>query len=389
MDFSTLFSELTGRESLFILIVMLAAFLLGLLTGYLLRSRRVIALKRELKDKKKELSGAKAELEALREQLALKDADQKKLGFSLQEAEVKSKRLEEEKEQLNKDVFMLRRQLEEGGSSDEAMAQVVKELNAEIERLKARSPEGAAESQALLLRRMDELSAQNKTLLKAIREQHRLGSAAPAVGERDFPAVHPMPGLPDAPLVDQEPELGLATEKPVGDKILPLEEKPERDDLTRIEGVGRFLEQQLNGAGIYTYEEISTWDSARVQEVTQAIGYFEGRIEKDRWVEQAAQLALQKQESPDDFLPRPQPLSTDETELTLFSGLTPQAEAALQSAGIRTWADLAASSVSTLENILKASGPELSSLNPEQWPQEAALAVKGEWAVLKGQQQQA
>lgn len=389
MDFSTLFSELTGRESLFILIVMLAAFLLGLLTGYLLRSRRVIALKRELKDKKKELTEAKAELEALREQLALKDADQKKLGFSLQEAEVKNKRLEEEKEQLNKDVFMLRRQLEEGGSSDEAMAQVVKELNAEIERLKARSPEGAAESQALLLSRMDELSAQNQTLLKAIREQYRLGGAVPVVGESQSSAVHPMPGLPDAPLIDQEPELALVPGKPVGDKILPLEQTPVSDDLTRIEGIGRFLEQQLNGEGIYTYEEISTWDSARVQEVTQAIGYFEGRIEKDRWVEQAAQLTLQKQENPDDFLTRPQPLSTDETELTLFSGLTPQAEAALQSAGIRTWADLAASSLAALENILQASGPELSSLDPEKWPQEAALAVKGEWAALKDQQQQA
>jgi len=53
MDFSNLFRQFTAEDSVFLLIVMLVAFLLGILLGYVLRSRRVIQLNRELKEKKK------------------------------------------------------------------------------------------------------------------------------------------------------------------------------------------------------------------------------------------------------------------------------------------------------------------------------------------------
>ncbi|MBV6654087.1 MAG: DUF1049 domain-containing protein [Mameliella sp.] len=136
MDLSNLFSQFTARESIFILIVMLAAFLFGLLVGYLLRSRRVSQLKRELKDKKKELADALAETEALKEQLGLKDADLKKLGFSLQEAEAGLHRVNEEKEQLNKEIFILNQQLKDGGHSGDAYQQVIDDLNDQLSALR-------------------------------------------------------------------------------------------------------------------------------------------------------------------------------------------------------------------------------------------------------------
>jgi predicted flap endonuclease-1-like 5' DNA nuclease len=402
MDLSNLFSQFTARESIFILIVMLTAFLFGLLVGYLLRNRRVRELRRELNDKKKELADAQAEIESLREQLALKDADLKKLGFSLQEAEAGQYRVEEEKEQLNKEIFMLKRQLEEGGHSGDSYQQIIDDLNDEVAALRAKNQEltnaleagsGHEEKGAFVVpvstdrldvleRKMDDLSHDNAKLRSEL--QALSGDAVSrGITPQDtptYPEVHPMPGLPDASVVEEEPELRFTAQKPYMDKI--REQVAERDDLTRIEGLGSFLEKQLNDIGVYTYEEISSWDSERTQQVTAAIGYFEGRIEKDKWVEQAAQLALQKQENPEAFKPKIAPFSEDPSDLTIVEGIGPMVADALRTAGITNWGELAAADTGRLREILEASGPNYNMHDPASWPAQARLAAEGEWGML-------
>jgi predicted flap endonuclease-1-like 5' DNA nuclease/predicted nuclease with TOPRIM domain len=411
MDLSNLFSQFTARESIFILIVMLAAFLFGLLVGYLLRSRRVRQLRQELKDKKKELADTQAEVESLREQLALKDADLKKLGFSLQEAEAGLNRLEEEKEQLNKEIFNLRRQLEEGGHSVDSYQGVIDDLNKEVADLRARNQAlvvaleeaGNTDSQTgqvqstyagsqhrldALEHKMAALSTDNAELRAEV--QLLKGEAVPrSIGPdetRLYPGVHPMPGLPDASVIEEEPELRFAAQKPFMDKIRA--QVAQRDDLTRIEGIGTFLENQLNDIEVYTYEEISSWDSERIAEVTQKIGYFEGRIEKDQWVEQAAQLALQKQENPGDFKYKVDPFSEDPSDLTIIEGIGPMVADALKTAGLTTWMELSTADTDRLREILEASGPNYNMHDPSTWPAQARLAVEGEWALLQEYQEE-
>lgn len=408
MDLSNLFSQLTARESIFILIVMLVAFLFGLLAGYLLRSRRVRQLRRELKDKKKELADAQAEIEALREQLSLKDADLKKLGFSLQEVEAGLKRIEEEKEQLHKEIFILNRQLEEGGHSGDSYQQTIDDLNEEVAALKSENQAlaNALEEAGALEEGTDQPALSNKHRLDAL--EHKMavlstdnealrgeiqamksGVASRSISPAEstmYPEVHPMPGLPDAPIVEDEPELRFTAQKPFMDKI--REQVAERDDLTRIDGIGNFLEKQLNDIEVYTYEEISSWDSERIQQVTAKIGYFEGRIEKDKWVEQAAQLALQKQEHPDDFQPKVAPFSEDPSDLTIIEGIGPMVADALKTAGITDWKELAAAEVDRLSEILEASGPNYNMHDPATWPAQARLAVEGEWGLLQSYQEE-
>ena len=394
MDLSNLFSQFTARESIFILIVMLAAFLFGLLVGYLLRSRRVSQLKRELKDKKKELADALAETEALKEQLGLKDADLKKLGFSLQEAEAGLHRVNEEKEQLNKEIFILNQQLKDGGHSGDAYQQVIDDLNDQLSALRLenqalqQSNSGIAPANSdhqrfdILETKLDALSSDNVALRNELLALK--GGATPVGNTNESADVHPMPGLPDATTVDEEPELRFAVQKPLMKKI--REQSVQRDDLTRIDGIGSFLEKQLNGIDVFTYEEISTWDSARVQEVTSAIGYFEGRIDKDKWVEQAAQLALQKQENPDAFKPKVSPFSEDQTDLTIIEGIGPMVADVLKTAGIGNWGALAAADKDRLREILEASGPNFNMHDPSTWSAQARLAVEEEWGVLQDYQ---
>ncbi len=64
----------------------------------------------------------------------------------------------------------------------------------------------------------------------------------------------------------------------------------ERDDLTKITGVGPYIEQKLNEIGIYTYDQLSRLAWEDIQTITELIDFFPGRMERDNWVGQAEAL---------------------------------------------------------------------------------------------------
>lgn len=418
MDTSKLFDQFNSEDSLAILLFMLIAFLFGLLIGYLLRSRRVMALKKELKAKKKDLSNAQEEIAQLQETLALQEADLKKAGFAVQEAEARADRIEEEKAGLHKQIFQLTQEVDSLRSSEKSLKATIDDLNNQLNHSEEQnqpfstSPvpnpeEGNAEElvqmQSIynatrtklssLEQRVEEIAQENQSLRQQMNSLQVQGARIPTEPvatktpqetEATHPNVHPMPGLPDADVVDDEPDVIVFKR----DKTI-LEEKLittdiEKDDLTLIEGVGTFLEKKLNNIGVYTYEEMSTWDSNRVAEVTKAIGHFEGRIEKDKWVEQAAQLALKKQENPNQFSKKSDDAWSDNTEdLKIVEGIGPKIEEVLQNAGIGNWELLAAANTDEIRSILDEAGKRFRMHDPTTWPAQARLALNGEWAVLK------
>ncbi len=64
----------------------------------------------------------------------------------------------------------------------------------------------------------------------------------------------------------------------------------EADDLKQISGVGPVLEEKLNAMGIYHYRQIAAFTAEDIAAVDDELN-FKGRIERDGWLEQAAQLA--------------------------------------------------------------------------------------------------
>jgi predicted flap endonuclease-1-like 5' DNA nuclease len=66
----------------------------------------------------------------------------------------------------------------------------------------------------------------------------------------------------------------------------------QKDDLTRIMGIGPYIEQKLNEIGICNYEQISRLSEADIQTITELIDFFPGRIERDNWVGQARSLMV-------------------------------------------------------------------------------------------------
>jgi predicted flap endonuclease-1-like 5' DNA nuclease len=67
-------------------------------------------------------------------------------------------------------------------------------------------------------------------------------------------------------------------------------QRPTRDDLKRIKGIGVVIEKRLEAMGISTYPQIAAWTASDVEKVSNALD-FKGRIEREQWVEQARILA--------------------------------------------------------------------------------------------------
>ncbi len=68
----------------------------------------------------------------------------------------------------------------------------------------------------------------------------------------------------------------------------------EADDLKRISGVGPALEKKLHGFGITSFAQIAAWTPEDIADFDDKLS-FKGRIERDNWLEQAAQFDAEKE----------------------------------------------------------------------------------------------
>lgn len=62
------------------------------------------------------------------------------------------------------------------------------------------------------------------------------------------------------------------------------------DDLKKLSGVGPALEKKLHAAGVTTFAQIAAWTEADIADFDEKLS-FKGRIEREGWVAQAAELA--------------------------------------------------------------------------------------------------
>lgn len=137
----------------------------------------------------------------------------------------------------------------------------------------------------------------------------------------------------------------------------------EKNDLTKIKGIGEFIESKLNELGIYTFRQIANFDDAVVSNVTHAIEFFPGRIQRDEWIPQALGLVGENQPvlgseiievegapvskiSPDEARQKvreilsnqfPVASAEDKDDLKVISGVGPFIEEKLNNLGIYTY----------------------------------------------------
>ncbi|HMQ46237.1 MAG TPA: helix-hairpin-helix domain-containing protein [Saprospiraceae bacterium] len=410
MDINQLFDQFNSKDSYAILFIMLIAFLFGLLLGYILRGRRVAQLRQELNEKMKQITILQAELEGFKEQLSFREADLKKAEFAAQEAEAKTDRLEADKAKLFKDIYTLNREIEQLQSSNKTHLLAIDELTQQLQGLENQNiqlseaamqteddtVDNVAQMQSLynatrnrledLEAKMNQIIAQNELLkeeIKGVKKQSTqvVADSVVVLAEVDDDEKGSSAPVADANKEAKEQDVLINPEKQILVQKIGVEDAPLKDNLTRINGIGPFIEKKLNDQGIYTYEQIAAWGQEKIQWITKSIAYFDGRIERDGWVTQAAQLAQQKRQNPDAFLTSIHP--TDQEDLKIVEGIGPKIEGLLKEAGILNWSDLAEAPVEQLEAILDAAGPNFRIHNPSTWPTQAKLAQSGEWNLLR------
>jgi len=75
--------------------------------------------------------------------------------------------------------------------------------------------------------------------------------------------------------------------RPVG---LPAARDGGADDLKRVKGIGPANEAKLNGLGVFHFDQIANWSRQEIRWVGTFLS-FPGRIDRERWAAQAANLA--------------------------------------------------------------------------------------------------
>ena len=89
--------------------------------------------------------------------------------------------------------------------------------------------------------------------------------------------------------------------KPAAKKAAPKKAAPKKaeaapaaaagaDDLKTLSGVGPALEKKLHAAGVTTFAQIAAWTEEDVAAMDEKLS-FKGRIEREGWIAQAAELA--------------------------------------------------------------------------------------------------
>ncbi|VAW16977.1 SSU ribosomal protein S2p (SAe) [hydrothermal vent metagenome] len=89
---------------------------------------------------------------------------------------------------------------------------------------------------------------------------------------------------------DEKPASEAAGQEAEAGEPLFATPEGEPDDLKKISGVGPVLEKKLNELGITKFAQIAQFSSEDIQKIDTELN-FKGRIERDNWLEQVADLA--------------------------------------------------------------------------------------------------
>lgn len=113
-------------------------------------------------------------------------------------------------------------------------------------------------------------------------------AAAPVMAPKPAPVPAPAPvKAPEPTMPKVEGEDLIAGKRPLG---LMAPRGGKADDLKLVKGIGKQNEGRLHGLGVWHFDQIAAWTKENVDWVGSYLA-FPGRIEREGWVAQAADLA--------------------------------------------------------------------------------------------------
>jgi predicted flap endonuclease-1-like 5' DNA nuclease len=129
---------------------------------------------------------------------------------------------------------------------------------------------------------------------KRPRVERRPEGESPYVANRDRPYMKP-PATADGPQGNSVADEVATATTDVAGEVLGIVPRPAAsgpaDDLSRLKGVGPKFVARLNELGITRYEQLAGLNANEAAHLDERMGAFQGRLARDRVVEQADYLA--------------------------------------------------------------------------------------------------
>lgn len=176
------------------------------------------------------------------------------------------------------------------------------------------------------------------------------------------------------------------------------------DNLQVVEGIGPKVEKTLKKNKINTLSDLA---AAKVEDLSAILAANKMQMMKPKSWPRQAELAKNNQwaelieyqkfldggrEKTGDF-ENPAKVekmamkilgfSQNPEDLKIIEGIGPKIEGILKEAGIKTWSDLAKTSVARIKEVLVKAGDRYKLAKPNTWPKQAKLAADGNWGELK------
>ncbi|MEM1199544.1 MAG: EAL domain-containing protein, partial [Pseudomonadota bacterium] len=207
-----------------------------------------------------------------------------------------------------------------------------------------------------------------------------------------------MPQTPPPPAPAAPPPAAAAAPVPAPAASAPApaaEPRPaedERDDLSLIAGIGPTIANELNGLGIQSFRQLAALSDDEAERVNEQTG-FPGRVEREEWREQAAELMAGRpprakvdqeqlaaaQAAPEPApapAPEPTPAPPQSDDLALISGIGPAIAKSLNDYGITTFQQLAALSGEEVGRVNDHVGFP-GRVEREEWREQAKELMEG------------
>jgi len=274
-----------------IFLMLLGAFIIGFLIAWLLRNQKIVLLKKGGYQLQKDVSSLvksndnlEIELMQLREELGTMKNNQEQMAPV---------------EQLDKLQNDLRSEREKSVTARNSLAEIERAHEALKSELETKLNQMISNDEATRLQaEANRLKIFNSSLQEEISMLKLQLDDVKKAHVKDIEIPKPVEFTTTAPVVEvdqsQETSADYAQSHPnldfldqVGIKRVTIDQK---DDLKLISGVGPFIEKKLNKLGIYSFEQIAGLSGSQIHQITEAIEFFPGRIERDDWVGQARNL---------------------------------------------------------------------------------------------------
>ena len=260
--FTQLFSDLSTADSLWVILWLIIAALIGFFTAYFYWQSDHSTLMNDLENAEKE----NAELRIRNTELLLNhDEDRKKINGSENDTKLLKEQIEKlrrEKGQLYADLTMSKKEFDE---------LKLKGYTNQQEAYDSEIPETEVDIPEVFLENVMKATSQLTTL----KNPEIIVDAESALKEKKSN-------------IDGHRDAADFIKNAIGTTIKSADGK--KDNLQRIKGIGPFIESKLNKLGINTFEQISALDQEHIGKLTDAIQFFPGRIQRDNWVGQAMEI---------------------------------------------------------------------------------------------------